>query len=43
MNIVSSFAVMLQEFAVVMTTHTLTNFSLLVSGWIFRRDGTSPA
>ena len=43
MNIVSSFAVMLQEFAVVMTTHTLTNFSLLVSGWIFapRRNITS--
>jgi hypothetical protein len=43
MNVVSSFAVMLQEFAVVMTTPTLTNFSTLVSGWVFapRRNITS--
>ena len=43
MDVVSSFAVMLQEFAVVMTTPTLTNFSTLVSGWVFapRRNITS--
>ena len=43
MNIVTSFAVMLQEFAVVMTTPTLANFSTLVSGWMFapRRNITS--
>lgn len=43
MNVVSSFAVMLQEFAVVMTAHTLANFSTLVSGWMFapRRNITS--
>jgi hypothetical protein len=43
MNVVSSFAVMLQGFAVVMTANTLANFSTLVSGWIFapRRNITS--
>jgi hypothetical protein len=43
MNVVSSFAVMLQEFAVVMTANTLANFSTLVSGWMFapRRNITS--
>lgn len=43
MNTVSSFAVMLQEFAIVMTAPTLANFSTLVSGWIFapRRNITS--
>lgn len=43
MDVVSSFAVMLQEFAVVMTSNTLANFSTLVSGWMFapRRNITS--
>ena len=43
MDVVSSFAVMLQEFAVVMTANTLANFSILVSGWMFapRRNITS--
>jgi len=43
MDVVTSFAVMLQGFAVVMTTHTLHNFSTLVSGWVFapRRNITS--
>lgn len=43
MNIVTSFAVMLQGFAVVMTAPTLANFSTLVSGWMFapRRNITS--
>jgi len=43
MNVVSSFAVMLQEFAVVMTANTLANFATLVSGWMFapRRNITS--
>lgn len=43
MNIVASFAVMLQEFAVVMSSRTLANFSTLVSGWVFapRRNITS--
>lgn len=43
MNTVSSFAVMLQEFAVVMTAPTLANFSTLVCGWMFapRRNITS--
>jgi len=43
MDVVSSFAVMLQEFAVVMTANTLANFSTLVSGWMFapRRNITS--
>lgn len=43
MNVVSSFAVMLQAFAVVMTVNTLANFSTLVSGWMFapRRNITS--
>ena len=43
MDVVSSFGVMLQEFAVVMTAHTLDNFSTLVSGWVFapRRNITS--
>lgn len=43
MNTVSSFAVMLQEFAIVMTAPTLANFSTLVSGWMFapRRNITS--
>lgn len=42
MDVVSSFAVMLQEFAVVMTANTLANFSTLVSGWMFapRRNVT---
>jgi len=43
MDVVSSFGVVLQEFAVVMTAHTLNNFSTLVSGWVFapRRNITS--
>jgi len=43
MDVVSSFAVLLQEFAVVMTSHTFSNFSSLVAGWMFapRRNITS--
>jgi hypothetical protein len=35
MYVVSSFAVMLQEFAVVMTANTFSNFCTLVDGWMF--------
>lgn len=43
MYVVSSFAVMLQEFAVVMSANTLANFCTLVDGWMFapRRNITS--
>lgn len=40
MGIVTSFAWMLQEFAVVMHAPTLENFSLLLSGWIFAHRRT---
>ena len=35
MDIVSCFSLMLQEFAVVMNSNTLKNFSTLACGWIF--------
>jgi len=40
MDIVTSFAFMLQGFAVVMNAPTLANFSTLVGGWIFAHKRT---
>jgi len=40
MNLVTSFAFILQEFAVVMNTKTLENFTTLTAGWIFAHRHT---
>jgi hypothetical protein len=42
MNLVNSFAVLLQELAVVMTAPSFENFVVLATGWVFapRRTGT---
>ena len=40
MDLVTSFAFLLQEFAVVMNTKTLANFTTLTAGWIFAHRHT---
>lgn len=40
MDLVSSFAVMLQELAVVMTAPSLANLSTILTGWVFARRRT---
>lgn len=40
MNLVTSFAFLLQEFAVVMNAKTLENFTTLTAGWIFAHRQT---